>query len=96
MWPAVLVKQLPAELLQGTKPLTQNVEFLSFSPAAAAATLLPYAVLCSACPSGAVLRLHVVGVSLKLVLQSENYLKMGIESSEYFSKQINNPVKLHV
>lgn len=50
-------------------------QFLSFSPAAAAAALLPYTVLCSACPS--VLKLHVVGVSLKYVLQSENYLKNG-------------------
>lgn len=78
MWPAVFGKQLPADLLQGTKSLTQNVEFLTFSPAAAAAALLPYTVLCSAHPSGAVLTLHVVGVSLKHVLQSENYLKMGI------------------
>lgn len=29
MWPAVLGKQLPAELLQGTKPLTQNVDSFS-------------------------------------------------------------------
>lgn len=29
MWPAVLGEQLPAELLQGTKPLTQNVDSFS-------------------------------------------------------------------
>lgn len=29
MWPAVLGKQPPTEMLQGTKPLTQNVDSFS-------------------------------------------------------------------
>lgn len=29
MWPAVLGKQLPTEMLRGTKPLTQNVDSFS-------------------------------------------------------------------